>query len=272
MKAAIVLALLVGLSGLTVASVPAHAITAPEIQVTTSFGNQTLLLNLNQSGGQIYPQLSISIYGTGYYELVANNSVIYSGHTDNGTVLNYTFTQPTGSLVNFFLVFRGNRYVFSNETLIVPSKPVEYTFVSSTLGNNSLELFASPGQTAKVLYPNWKVTLISSFKEPYTIILNGEPIANGSVFGVQSVTFKVPGTQANAKVVIGGKSYSFMYEAISKVPVNKKPSSTGPPPQFTGAQVTHDLEDLFISSSLASIGVAIGVRKLARAKSERKIY
>lgn len=272
MKAAILIVIVLSISGLSLISVPTHALTSPEIQVTTSFGNQTLLLNLNQSGSQIYPELSVSLYGAGYYELVANNTVIYSGHTDNGTVLNHTFTQPTGSLVSFFLVFQGKKYAFANETLIMPSKPVQYTFVSSTLGNNSLELSAFPGQTAKVLYPNWKVTLVSSFKEPYTIILNGHPIANGSVLGVQSLTFKVPGTQANAKVVIGGKSYSFMYEAISKVPVNRKPSNTGPPPQFTGAQVTHDLEDLFISSSLASIGVAIGVRKLARAKSERKIY
>lgn len=272
MKGAILLVLLIAIPGIALAPVPSHAITAPHILVTSSFGNQTMLLGLNQSNASTYPELSILLYGAGYYELVANNTVIYSGHTENGTVLNYTFTEPTGSVVSFFLVFQGSRYVFNNETLIVPSKPVEYAFVSSTLGSNSLQLSAFPGQTAKVLYPDWKVTLISSFKEPYSIILNGQPIANGTVFGIQTVTFNVPGKQANAVVVIGGQSYGFMYEAISTVPVNKKPTSTGPPPIYTASELTHDLEEFFISSSLASIGVAVGVRKLARARSERKIY
>ena len=170
--------------------------TSQHVSIYSTFSgkNEELYVPVNSSGILVYPDWHIWLYGSGSFTFSSNGTTIETGVSLGTFDFSYTFPGPSGSTANASLVFQGVTYAFS-DTIIGPLSHhvIESVSVSSSYPGQDQFLTLSPGISGGLMYPHWVATLQSSENETYSILVNGQQIASGTVVGTKTVDFNVTG-------------------------------------------------------------------------------
>ena len=197
-----------------------------------SKAKQSLYLEGNQSGMEMFKNWSIVIEGKGNYEVVENGSVLAKGYSSSSMVIPEIFNV---SKVSVEVFFNGVKYSFDNITIVnfLSSKSLISVSVSSYMPHQSQFLTVQPGQSHALMYQDWIAYFSTSKNESFTITDNGHTLTSGYVQGSKSVDFNVSKGGASVIIKIGGKSYSYPQELIATVPLQQYYGHTAPKAQFT---------------------------------------
>ena len=197
-----------------------------------SKAKQSLYLEGNQSGMEMFKNWSIVIVGQGNYEVIENGSVLAKGYSSSSMVIPEIFNESKVS-VNVF--FNGVKYSFDNITIVnfLSSKSLISVSVSSYMPHQSQFLTVQPGQSHALMYQDWIAYFSTSKNESFTITDNGHNLTSGYVQGSKSVDFNVSKGGASVIIKIGEKTYSYPQELIATVPLQQYYGHTAPKAQFT---------------------------------------
>ena len=197
-----------------------------------SKAKQSLYLEGNQSGMEMFKNWSIVIVGQGNYEVIENGSVLAKGYSSSSMVIPEIFNE---SKVSVDVFFNGVKYSFDNITIVnfLSSKSLISVSVSSYMPHQSQFLTVQPGQSHALMYQDWIAYFSTSKNESFTITDNGHNLTSGYVQGSKSVDFNVSKGGASVIIKIGGKSYSYPQELIATVPLQQYYGHTEPKAQFT---------------------------------------
>ncbi len=193
---------------------------------------QSLFLEGNQSGMEMFRNWSIVIEGQGNYEVIENGAVLAKGYSSSSMVVPEVFNE---SQVSVDVFFNGVKYSFDNITIVnfLSSKSLISVSVSSYMPHQSQFLTVQPGQSHALMYQDWIAYFSTSKNESFTITDNGHNLTSGYVQGSKSVDFNVSKGGASVIIKIGGKSYSYPQELIATVPLQQYYGHTAPKAQFT---------------------------------------
>ena len=197
-----------------------------------SKAKQSLYLEGNQSGMEMFKNWSIVIVGQGNYEVIENGSVLAKGYSSSSMVIPEIFNE---SKVSVDVFFNGVKYSFDNITIVnfLSSKSLISVSVSSYMPHQSQFLTVQPGQAHALMYQDWIAYFSTSKNESFTITDNGHNLTSGYVQGSKSVDFNVSKGGASVIIKIGGKTYSYPQELIATVPLQQYYGHTAPKAQFT---------------------------------------
>ena len=197
-----------------------------------SKAKQSLYLEGNQSGMEMFKNWSIVIVGQGNYEVIENGSVLAKGYSSSSMVIPEIFNE---SKVSVDVFFNGVKYSFDNITIVnfLSSKSLISVSVSSYMPHQSQFLTVQPGQAHALMYQDWIAYFSTSKNESFTITDNGHNLTSGYVQGSKSVDFNVSKGGASVIIKIGEKTYSYPQELIATVPLQQYYGHTAPKAQFT---------------------------------------
>ncbi len=245
---------------------------SPHVEVYSycEVGNEYLFVPLNSSGVSVFPYWQIYLFGTGTYHLTINDSVVESGVSVNSIHISFDWNETIGNRTVAVLEFQGVNYTF-NDILSGPlnDQNIESVSVISSLYGQNQILAAEPNESGNLMYPTWKVQILSTQSLNYSIYVRGNEISQGIVLGEKNITFNVSGSSVSVEVVLGQKTYSYPNELISSVPIQKY---YGPkPPQNTATfmdEVFAAIKGVF-GIFPAMVLSYIGVKPLVVARKER---
>ena len=200
-----------------------------------SGSKQSLFLEGNQSGMEMFRNWSLVIEGQGHYEVIENGTVLSKGYSSSSMVIHERFNQ---SQVSVSVFLNGVKYSFDNITIVnfLSSKSLISVSVSSYMPHQSQYLTVQPGQSHALMYQDWVAYFTTSKNESYSITDNGHNITSGYVHGSRAVDFNVSKGGASVIIKIGGKTFSYPQELIATVPLQQYYGHTAPKAQFTTSQ------------------------------------
>ena len=227
-----------------------------------SGSKQSLFLEGNQSGMEMFRNWSLVIEGQGHYEVIENGTVLSKGYSSSSMVIPERFNQ---SQVSVSVFLNGVKYSFYNITIVnfLSSESLISVSVSSYMPHQSQYLTVQPGQSHALMYQDWVAYFTTSKNESYSITDNGHNITSGYVQGSRTVDFNVSKGGASVIIKIGGKSISYPQELIATVPLQQYYGHTAPKAQFTTSQYIdfgiHVLTDASIGLLFAILTVGAWV-------------
>ena len=256
------------------ATSPSSGSTSQHVSIYSTFSgkNEELYVPINSSGILVYPDWHIWLYGSGSFTFSSNGTTIETGVSLGTFDFSYTFPGPSGSTANATLVFQGVAYTFK-DTIIGPLSHhvIESVTVSSTYPGQDQFLSVSSGISGALMYPHWIATLQSSQNETYSILVNGQQIASGTVVGTKAVDFNVTGNTTSVSIGLGSHVYKYPNEIISTIPIQKYYGPKPPTLQYTFAEYEYGIMKAFIASLFAVlIGLFTGKKYLVE-KERREV-
>ncbi len=146
-------------------------------------------------------------------------------------------------------------------------------YIVSTYPGQSQQLYASAGQNGVLMYPYWNFTLESSYGAPvnYTIYIDATAIANGTVHGIQHVTYHVTLNMVTAEIILHHQAFRFTNLPISSIPLRQLYSPPPPPPIYTQAFLTIFKIRTMAAAALSIVAAVMIAGRLTVAKLERTI-
>ena len=186
--------------------------TSQHVSIYSTFSgkNEELYVPVNSSGILVYPDWHIWLYGSGSFTFSSNGTTIETGVSLGTFDFSYTFPGAAGSTANASLIFQGVTYSFS-DTIIGPLSHhvIESVSVSSSYPGQDQFLTVASGISGGLMYPHWVATLQSSENESYSILVNGQQIASGTVVGTKTVDFNVTGNVTSVSIGLGTHVYKY---------------------------------------------------------------
>ena len=248
--------------------------TSQHVSIYSTFSgkNEELYVPVNSSGILVYPDWHIWLYGSGSFTFSSNGTTIETGVSLGTFDFSYTFPGPSGTTANASLVFQGVTYTFS-VTIIGPLSHhvIESVSVSSSCPGQDQFLTIAPGISGGLMYPHWVATLQSSENESYSVLVNGQQIASGTVVGTKTVDFNVTGNVTSVSIGLGTHVYKYPDETIASVPIQKYYGPKPPTLQYTFAEYEYGIMKAFIASLFAVlIGLFTGKKYLVE-KERREV-
>ena len=248
--------------------------TSQHVSIYSTFSgkNEELYVPVNSSGILVYPDWHIWLYGSGSFTFSSNGTTIETGVSLGTFDFSYTFPGPSGSTANASLVFQGVTYTFS-DTIIGPLSHhvIESVSVSSSYPGQDQFLTLSPGISGGLMYPHWVATLQSSENESYSILVNGQQIAPGTVVGTKTVDFNVTGNVTSVSIGLGTHVYKYPDETIATVPIQKYYGPKPPTLQYTFAEYEYGIIKAFVASLFAVVIASFSVRKWVVEHEKREV-
>ena len=248
--------------------------TSQHVSIYSTFSgkNEELYVPVNSSGILVYPDWHIWLYGSGSFTFSSNGTTIETGVSLGTFDFSYTFPGPSGSTANASLVFQGVTYAFS-DTIIGPLSHhvIESVSVSSSYPGQDQFLTLSPGISGGLMYPHWVATLQSSENESYSILVNGQQIASGTVVGTKTVDFNVTGNVTSVSIGLGTHVYKYPDETIATVPIQKYYGPKPPTLQYTFAEYEYGIIKAFVASLFAVVIASFSVRKWVVEHEKREV-
>lgn len=248
--------------------------TSQHVSIYSTFSgkNEELYVPVNSSGILVYPDWHIWLYGSGSFTFSSNGTTIETGVSLGTFDFSYTFPGPSGSTANASLVFQGVTYTFS-DTIIGPLSHhvIESVSVSSSYPGQDQFLTLSPGISGGLMYPHWVATLQSSENESYSILVNGQQIASGTVVGTKTVDFNVTGNVTSVSIGLGTHVYKYPDETIATVPIQKYYGPKPPTLQYTFAEYEYGIIKAFVASLFAVVIASFSVRKWVVEHEKREV-
>ena len=248
--------------------------TSQHVSIYSTFSgkNEELYVPVNSSGILVYPDWHIWLYGSGSFTFSSNGTTIETGVSLGTFDFSYTFPGPSGSTANASLVFQGVTYTFS-DTIIGPLSHhvIESVSVSSSYPGQDQFLTLSPGISGGLMYPHWVATLQSSENESYSILVNGQQIASGTVVGTKTVDFNVTGNVTSVSIGLGTHVYKYPDETIATVPIQKYYGPKPPTLKYTFAEYEYGIIKAFVASLFAVVIASFSVRKWVVEHEKREV-
>ena len=248
--------------------------TSQHVSIYSTFSgkNEELYVPVNSSGILVYPDWHIWLYGSGSFTFSSNGTTIETGVSLGTFDFSYTFPGPSGSTANASLVFQGVTYTFS-DTIIGPLSHhvIESVSVSSSYPGQDQFLTLSPGISGGLMYPHWVATLQSSENESYSILVNGQQIASGTVVGTKTVDFNVTGNVTSVSIGLGTHVYKYPDETIATVPIQKYYGPKPPTLQYTFAEYEYGIIKAFVASLFAILIALFTAKKYLIEKERREV-
>ena len=248
--------------------------TSQHVSIYSTFSgkNEELYVPVNSSGILVYPDWHIWLYGSGSFTFSSNGTTIETGVSLGTFDFSYTFPGPSGSTANASLVFQGVTYAFS-DTIIGPLSHhvIESVSVSSSYPGQDQFLTLSPGISGGLMYPHWVATLQSSENESYSILVNGQQIASGTVVGTKTVDFNVTGNVTSVSIGLGTHVYKYPDETIATVPIQKYYGPKPPTLQYTFAEYEYGIIKAFVASLFAILIALFTAKKYLIEKERREV-
>ncbi len=248
--------------------------TSQHVSIYSTFSgkNEELYVPVNSSGILVYPDWHIWLYGSGSFTFSSNGTTIETGVSLGTFDFSYTFPGPSGSTTNASLVFQGVTYTFS-DTIIGPLSHhvIESVSVSSSYPGQDQFLTLSPGISGGLMYPHWVATLQSSENETYSILVNGQQIASGTVVGTKTVDFNVTGNVTSVSIGLGTHVYKYPDETIATVPIQKYYGPKPPTLQYTFAEYEYGIIKAFVASLFAILIALFTAKKYLIEKERREV-
>ena len=248
--------------------------TSQHVSIYSTFSgkNEELYVPVNSSGILVYPDWHIWLYGSGSFTFSSNGTTIETGVSLGTFDFSYTFPGPSGSTANASLVFQGVTYTFS-DTIIGPLSHhvIESVSVSSSYPGQDQFLTVASGISGGLMYPHWVATLQSSENESYSILVNGQQIASGTVVGTKTVDFNVTGNVTSVSIGLGTHVYKYPDEIISTIPIQKYYGPKPPTLQYTFAEYEYGIIKAFIASLFAVVIASFSVRKWIVEHEKREV-
>ena len=248
--------------------------TSQHVSIYSTFSgkNEELYVPVNSSGILVYPDWHIYLYGSGSFTFSANGTIIETGVSLGAFDFSYTFSGPSGSTANASLIFQGVAYTFK-DTIIGPLSHhvIESVSVSSSYPGQDQFLSVSSGVSGALMYPHWIATLQSSENETYSILVNGQQIASGTVVGTKAVDFNVTGNTTSVSIGLGTHVYRYPNEIISTIPIQKYYGPKPPTLQYTFAEYEYGIIKAFIASLFAVVIASFSVRKWVVEHEKREV-
>ena len=196
---------------------------------------QTLFLQGNQSGMEMFRNWTIVMEGQGSYSVNENGTVLVKGYSTSSVSIHEVFN---ASRVSVSVYFRGSLYRFDNITIVdflSPSRIITVS-VESYMPQQSQYLTVQSGQAHALMYQNWIAMMNTSAAENYSISVNGKIVDEGNVSGTKAVYFNVSRGGATVIIVVGAKSFDYPQEMIASVPLQQYYGHSAPAAQYTIAQ------------------------------------
>ena len=248
--------------------------TSQHVSIYSTFSgkNEELYVPVNSSGILVYPDWHIWLYGSGSFTFSSNGTTIETGVSLGTFDFSYTFPGPSGSTANASLVFQGVTYTFS-DTIIGPLSHhvIESVSVSSSYPGQDQFLTLSPGISGGLMYPHWVATLQSSENESYSILVNGQQIASGTVVGTKTVDFNVTGNVTSVSIGLGTHVYKYPDDTIATVPIQKYYGPKPPTLQYTFAEYEYGIIKAFVASLFAVVIALFTGKKYLVEKERREV-
>ena len=248
--------------------------TSQHVSIYSTFSgkNEELYVPVNSSGILVYPDWHIWLYGSGSFTFSSNGTTIETGVSIGTFDFSYTFPGAARSTANASLVFQGVTYSFK-DTIIGPLSHhvIESVSVSSSYPGQDQFLTLSPGISNGLMYPHWVATLQSSENESYSILVNGQQIASGTVVGTKIVDFNVTGNVTSVSIGLGTHVYKYPDEIISTVPIQKYYGPKPPTLQYTFAEYEFGIIKAFIASLFAVVIALFTGKKYLVEKERREV-
>ena len=248
--------------------------TSQHVSIYSTFSgkNEELYVPVNSSGILVYPDWHIWLYGSGSFTFSSNGTTIETGVSLGTFDFSYTFPGPSGSTTNASLVFQGVTYTFS-DTIIGPLSHhvIESVSVSSSYPGQDQFLSVSSGVSGALMYPHWIATLQSSENETYSILVNGQQIASGTVVGTKTVDFNVTGNVTSVSIGLGTHVYKYPDETIATVPIQKYYGPKPPTLQYTFAEYEYGIIKAFVASLFAILIALFTAKKYLIEKERREV-
>ena len=248
--------------------------TSQHVSIYSTFPgkDEELYVPVNSSGMLVYPDWHIYLYGSGNFTFSSNGTIIETGVSLGAFDFSYTFTGPAGSAANASLIFQGVAYTFK-DTIIGPLShhAIESVAVTSSYPGQDQFLSVSSGVSGALMYPHWIATLQSSENETYSILVNGQQIASGTVVGTKTVDFNVTGNTTSVSIGLGSHVYQYPNEIISTIPIQKYYGPKPPTLQYTFAEYEYGIIKAFIASLFAVVIASFSVRKWVIEHEKREV-
>ena len=248
--------------------------TSQHVSIYSTFSgkNEDLYVPVNSSGILVYPDWHIYLYGSGSFTFSSNGTTIETGVSLGAFDFSYTFSGPSGSTANATLEFQGVAYTFK-DTIIGPLSHhvIESVTVSSTYPGQDQFLSVSSGISGALMYPHWIATLQSSQNETYSILVNGQQIASGTVVGTKAVDFNVTGNTTSVSIGLGSHVYKYPNEIISTIPIQKYYGPKPPTLQYTFAEYEYGIIKAFIASLFAILIALFTAKKYLIEREKREV-
>ena len=248
--------------------------TSQHVSIYSTFSgkNEELYVPVNSSGILVYPDWHIYLYGSGSFTFSSNGTIIETGVSLGAFDFSYTFSGPSGSTANASLIFQGIAYTFK-DTIIGPLSHhvIESVSVSSSYPGQDQFLSVSSGVSGALMYPHWIATLQSSENETYSVLVNGQQIASGTVVGTKSVDFNVSGNTTSVSIGLGSHVYKYPNEIISSIPIQKYYGPKPPTLQYTVAEYEYGIIKAFIASLFAILIALFTAKKYLIEREKREV-
>lgn len=204
-------------------------VSAPQVQIYTSLNgtNEYLYLPANSSSLNAYPIWHVSIYPSESFSIYVDGNRTATGIGPVSLTENF----KNFSMVTMLIQVGSVSFSFTNETIVgvQPTVNIQSVLVISSFPGQDQELSILPGQTGKLMYPNWNVTMKSGTNVSYAIFLGTQEVDSGHVLGEKSVSLNVSRGPATVTVGLGSKTYAFSNELIATVPLKQYFSPPKPP-------------------------------------------
>ena len=237
---------------------------------THNGSKQSLFLEGNQTGMEMFRNWTIVISGQGDYEIVQNGSILAKGYSASSIEIHELFN---ASVVSLSVYFNGIRYSFTNISIVdflSPSNTISVS-VSSYMPHQSQFLTVQSGQEHALMYQNWVAYFTTTRNESYVISDNGKNVTSGYVEGSKQVNFNVSKGGASVVITIGGKTYSYPQELIATVPLQQYYGHTAPKAQYTLSQYLDFGIHVLTDASIALLFAILSVGSWVISRKNRRV-
>lgn len=241
---------------------------------STQVSNQYLFIPVNSTGATAYPEWHFVFESSGQYYLKLNGTILNQGYASKGYSTSYLWSSNlTVSPISPELELNGVTYNFTDVhfTGQLTANIIQSVSISSTYPGQTQTLTVQAGKSGVLMYPHWNITMVSSVKEPWVILVNGKIAQNGTVSGTTYADIDMGNaSEVSVIVSIGSSQYKFLNEPIASVPLQKYYAPPSPP------LVSTAIEDLIagvryvIGGFVSYLGVTVLVRKLVTTRKKRK--
>jgi hypothetical protein len=205
----------------TSSSVNPDLVSTPQVQVYTALNgsNEYLFLPVNSSGLNAYPDWYVSIFPSESYSIFVNGNKTTTGIGPICLTENFANLSKVTMLIQVGSV----SFTFTNETIVgvQPVVNIQGVLVISTFPGQDQQLSILPGQSGKLMYPDWNITMKSGTNVSYGIFIGAQEVYSGHVLGEKSVSLNVSKSPATVTVGLGSKTYTFSNELIATVPLKQ---------------------------------------------------
>lgn len=205
----------------TSSSVNPDLVSTPQVQVYTALNgsNEYLFLPVNSSGLNAYPDWYVSIFPSESYSIFVNGNKTTTGIGPICLTENFANLSKVTMLIQVGSV----SFTFTNETIVgvQPVVNIQGVLVISTFPGQDQQLSILPGQSGKLMYPDWNIIMKSGTNVSYGIFIGAQEVYSGHVLGEKSVSLNVSKSPATVTVGLGSKTYTFSNELIATVPLKQ---------------------------------------------------